>query len=123
MDSTLVRLFGWARAAGHKLTELCHQAAGWATEAALAFVMLAYNLMSLFRQAVLRSRIQHTLSTLHGLVLAVGASWHRDASQHRLVLSVPRRKRDWLAGLWANASAPSRHPRTGCDGLMDNLGL
>ena len=44
--------------------------------------------------------------TLFGLVLAVGASWHRDASQNRLMLSVPRRKRTWFAGLWANASAP-----------------
>lgn len=78
----------------------------WATEAALGFAMLAYNLMSLFRQAVLRSRIQHTLSTLHGLVLAIGASWHQDAGQRRLMLSVPRRKRAWFSGLWANASAP-----------------
>ncbi len=78
----------------------------WATEAALGFAMLAYNLMSLFRQAVLRSRIQHTLSTLHGLVLAIGGAWHQDARQNRLMLSVPRRKRAWFAGLWANASAP-----------------
>ena len=78
----------------------------WATEAALGFAMLAYNLMSLFRQAVLRSRIQHTLSTLHGLVLAIGGSWHLDASQSKLMLSVPRQKRAWFAGLWANASAP-----------------
>ena len=87
----------------------------WATEAALGFAMLAYNLMSLFRQAVLRSRIQHTLSTLHGLVLAIGASWHRDASQNRLMLSVPRRKRAWFSGLWANASAPPvmRGPNNG----------
>ncbi len=78
----------------------------WATEAALGFAMLAYNLMSLFRQAVMRSKVQHTLSTLHGLVLAIGASWHHDASQNRLLLSVPRRKRTWFAGLWANASDP-----------------
>jgi hypothetical protein len=78
----------------------------WATEAALGFAMLAYNLMSLFRQAVLRSRVQHTLSTLHGLVLAVGGSWHPDSKQQRLLLSVPRRKRAWFAGLWANAAAP-----------------
>ena len=82
----------------------------WATEAALGFVMLAYNLMSLFRQAVLRCRLQHTLSTLHGLVLAIGGSWHPDASQNRLMLSVPRRKRAWFAGLWANASAPPVTP-------------
>ena len=78
----------------------------WATEAALGFAMLAYNLMSLFRQAVLRSRNQHTLSTLHGLVLAIGGSWHHDSSQNRLMLSLPRRKRAWFSGLWANASAP-----------------
>lgn len=43
----------------------------WATEAALLTVMLAYNLMSLFRQGVLRSDavsgkpdVQHTLKTL-----------------------------------------------------------
>lgn len=82
----------------------------WATEAALGFAMLAYNLMSLFRQAVLRSRIQHTLSTLHGLVLNIGGSWHRDANQNRLMLSVPRRKRAWFSGLWANASAPPHIP-------------
>lgn len=78
----------------------------WATEAALGFARLAYNLMSLFRQAVMRSKVQHTLSTLHGLVLAIGGSWHRDKSEHRLMLSVPRKKRAWFAGLWANAAAP-----------------
>lgn len=82
----------------------------WATEAALGFAMLAYNLMSVFRQAVLRSRVQHTLSTLHGLVLAIGASWHRSKGENRLMLSVPRRKRAWFAGLWANASAPPAIP-------------
>ena len=61
--------------------------------------------MSLSRQAVLRSRIQHTLSTSYGLVLAINGSWLADASQHRLMLSVPRHKRAWFAGLWANASA------------------
>jgi hypothetical protein len=88
----------------------------WATEAALGFAMLAYNLMSLFRQAVMRSRIQHTLSTLHGLILAIGASWHQDASQNRLMLSLPRRKRTWFAGLWANASAPPIIPRVAPNG-------
>ncbi|WP_051305041.1 IS1380 family transposase [Chitinilyticum litopenaei] len=78
----------------------------WATEAALGFAMLAYNLMSLFRQAVLRSRVQHTLSTLHGLVLAIGGAWGQGSKQNHLMLSIPRRKRAWFSGLWANASAP-----------------
>lgn len=87
----------------------------WATEAALGFTMLAYNLMSLFRQAVLRSRVQHTLSTLHGLVLAIGGSWHPDPAQQRLLLSVPRRKRAWFSGLWANAAAPPVIPELAAD--------
>jgi hypothetical protein len=78
----------------------------WATEAALGFAMLAYNLMSLFRQAVLRSKVQPTLATLHGQVLAVGASWHRDTNNNTLILSVPRRRRQWFMGLWSNAGHP-----------------
>lgn len=78
----------------------------WATEAALGFTMLAYNLMSLFRQAVMRNRIQHTLSSLHGLVLAIGGSWDKDDNKKHLLLSVPRRKRQWFSGLWAHASDP-----------------
>jgi len=76
----------------------------WATEAALSFAMLAYNLMSLFRQAVMRTRVKHTLSTLHGMVLAVGGAWKGGTGKHHLLLSLPRKKRAWFSGLWANAS-------------------
>jgi hypothetical protein len=79
----------------------------WATEAALATAMLAYNLMSLFRQAVLRTRTQHTLSTLHGMLFAVGAYWDRKSStKNHLLLCVSRRKRAWFTGLWSQASKP-----------------
>jgi hypothetical protein len=47
----------------------------WATEAALGVSMLAYNLMSVFRHAVMRQTVHHTLATLHHKVLAVGAFW------------------------------------------------
>lgn len=78
----------------------------YATEAALGFAMLAYNLMSTFRQAVMRAKIQPTLATLHQQVLAVGAFWHRDPKQNQLVLAVSRRRRAWFEGLWANAGHP-----------------
>lgn len=78
----------------------------WATEAALGFAMLAYNLMSTFRQAVMRARIQPTLTTLHQQVLAVGAFWNRDPKQNQLLLAVARRRRAWFEGLWANAGDP-----------------
>jgi hypothetical protein len=78
----------------------------YATEAALGFAMLAYNLMSVFRQAVMRVKIQPTLATLHQQVLAVGAFWHRDSKQNQLLLAVSRRRRAWFEGLWANAGHP-----------------
>lgn len=78
----------------------------YATEAALGFAMLAYNLMSAFRQAVMRAKIQPTLTTLHQQVLAVGAFWHRDPNQNQLLLAVSRRRRVWFEGLWTNAGHP-----------------
>ena len=33
----------------------------WATEAALGVTMLSYNLMSVFRHAVMRQKVHHTL--------------------------------------------------------------
>jgi hypothetical protein len=47
----------------------------WATDAALSLVMLAYDLMSIFRQAVIRQKSHQTLSTLHHTVLAMAAYW------------------------------------------------
>ncbi len=52
----------------------------WATEAALGVAMLAYNLMSMFRHAVMRQNVHHTLTTLHHKVLAVGAFWDNPKS-------------------------------------------
>ena len=78
----------------------------WATEAALGFAMLAYKLISLFRQAVMRTKVQHTLATLHSQVLAIGASWHRDADHNTLILSPPRKRRAWFMGLWSNSGHP-----------------
>lgn len=84
-----------------------------ATEAARGGTLLADNLMRRFRQAVLRLPVQHPLATRHGLVLAIGGAWHPDAQQQRLRLSVPRRKRAWFSGLWANAAAPPVIPGLG----------
>jgi len=55
---------------------------------------------------VMRTRVQHTLSTLHGMVLALGGAWKNGSGKNHLLLSVPRKKRAWFCGLWANASGP-----------------
>lgn len=75
----------------------------WATEAALGMAMLAYNLMSLFRQAVMRSEVHHTLATLHHKVFAIGAFWDPGAEKNVLRLAVARRRRKWFEGLWTQA--------------------
>jgi hypothetical protein len=62
--------------------------------------------MSLFRQAIMRTKVQPTLATLHGQVLAIGASWHRDAANNTLILSVLRRRRAWFMGLWSHSGHP-----------------
>ena len=95
----------------------------YATQAALGFAMLAYNLMSVFRQAVMRAKIQPTLTTLHQQVLAVGAYWNRDPDQNQLLLAVSRRRRAWFEGLWANARTSARATRSGKNRLMGYLGL
>ena len=68
--------------------------------------MLAYNLMSIFRHAVMRQSVQHTLATLHHKVLAVGAFWDADlgkSEKQTFRLAVARKRRPWFEGLWANA--------------------
>ena len=45
----------------------------FASEAALNFVMMGYNLMSLFRQAILQGKTQHQLKTFRYRVFAIGS--------------------------------------------------
>lgn len=81
----------------------------WATEAALSVAMLAYNLMSVFRHAVLRQKVHHTLSTLHHKVLAVGAYWDRpsaDGAKPTIRLAIAKKRRPWFEGLWTQAGEP-----------------
>jgi hypothetical protein len=75
----------------------------WATEAAFRMALCAYNLMSLFRQALLGAASKHTLSTLRVQCFAIGASLGRSANKQllRLGLSPPRRR--WFEGLFAAA--------------------
>ena len=80
----------------------------WATEACLNFAMLAYNLMSLFRQAVLKtavlqngsSDVQHTLKTLRYKLFAKAGYIATQGRKDILKLCVAMRQREWLEGLW-----------------------
>lgn len=72
----------------------------WATEASFRSVMLAYNLMSLFRHLALQTKTHATLSTLKFKCFAIGSWIARHAGKKVLKLSVSGQKRIWLDGLF-----------------------
>lgn len=74
------------------------------TEAALSFAMLAYNLMAIFRQFLLGSKVQHTLSTLRYKTFAIGAYFLRQNERYILKLSLNMKRREWFTGLWSHSS-------------------
>jgi len=70
------------------------------TEAALIFAMLAYNLMALFRQFILGSKVQQRLSTLRYKTFAIGAYFKKVNNRTILKLSLNMKRREWFEGIW-----------------------
>jgi len=67
--------------------------------------MLAYNLMSLFRQSIMRTLVQPTMATLRHQVFAAPA-WCADKSGPRAdqyTVAMPRHRRVWFSWLWRAA--------------------
>ena len=73
----------------------------WATESAFRFIMVAYNLMSLFRHIVLQTKTQNTLSTLRFKCFAIGSWISKHSNKKVLKLSVSGQRRVWLDGLFS----------------------
>jgi Transposase DDE domain group 1 len=85
----------------------------YGTEAALMFAMIAYNLMSIFRQFILRGKTQQTLSTLRYKTFAIGAYFEKVKDQYVLKLALNLKRREWFAGLWDKTKSlnlPFEHP-------------
>jgi len=76
----------------------------YATEACLNMAMIAYNFMSLFRQAVIQKDVHNTLSTLRYKVFAIGAYFVKEGNQNILKLSLVMKRREWFKGLWAQSN-------------------
>jgi hypothetical protein len=70
------------------------------TEAALIMVMIAYNLMAIFRMFILKSEVQHTLSTLRFKTLAIGAYFEKVNNEIHLKIALGKIRRKWFDGLW-----------------------
>jgi hypothetical protein len=74
----------------------------YATQTAMRFTMMAYNLMSLFRQLTHQKQPQPELSTLRVNCFAVGSWIENDTVGRVLKLSVPLKRRQWYDSLFAN---------------------
>lgn len=81
----------------------------WATEAALHWVMLSYNLMSLFRLAMQRQINQtgtrHTLASLRQQLFAQAGFIVKDGRKRILKLATATQRREWMTGLWDHAKS------------------
>jgi hypothetical protein len=73
------------------------------TEAAMNFVMLAYNLMSLFRQVVLCAKVQPMMKTMRYKVFACGGYLVKEGNKRILKLCLAMRRRRWFEGLWGKS--------------------
>ncbi len=81
----------------------------WATEASFRFIMVAYNLMSLFRHFALNHHNRATLRTLKSYCFALGAWKVNHANKTVLKISLASKRRSWMDGIFAqikNLSPP-----------------
>ncbi|MFT6808559.1 MAG: hypothetical protein ACJA01_001784 [Saprospiraceae bacterium] len=76
----------------------------WATEASFRFIMVAYNLMSLFRHFALNDKKRSTLRTLKPYCFALGAWKVNHTNKQALKIALPVKKRPWMDGLFANVA-------------------
>jgi hypothetical protein len=83
----------------------------YATEAAHRFMMVAYNIMALFKHQVLQTNMQ--LSTLRAYCFALGSWMTNHANEQVLNISLPSKKRSWMDGLFKTikqSQKPYKYP-------------
>jgi hypothetical protein len=73
----------------------------YATEAAFRSVMVAYNLISIFRQAILGLKIQPRLQSIRFKCFAIGSWIGKKYRKKVLKVSLPHARRPWFEGLFA----------------------
>lgn len=81
----------------------------WATEASFRFIMVAYNLMSLFRHFALNHHKKATLKTLKVYCFALGAWTVNHSNRKVLKIALTANRRPWMEGLFTqinNLSPP-----------------
>ncbi len=73
----------------------------WATEASFRVIMVAYNLLSLFRHFALNHHNRATLKILKSYCFASGAWKVNHANKQVLKISLPVKKRPWMDGIFS----------------------
>jgi hypothetical protein len=76
----------------------------YATEAALIFTMIAYNLMAIFRLFIIKSEVQNRLSTLRFKTFAIGAYFENVDGRVILRLALYPQRRRWFETLWSRTN-------------------
>jgi len=76
----------------------------WATESAFRMVLVAYNLMSLFRQVVLQDKRHSTLKTIKFKWFGLGSQIVKSSREKVLEKSTAVRKRQWIEGLFSKVN-------------------
>jgi hypothetical protein len=79
----------------------------YATDAALNFIIMGYNIMSLFRQTVIRSEVFPRLSTMRYTTFGIGGYETKRGNQKYLKLSLAMNRRKWFIGLWNQSNTIS----------------
>lgn len=71
-----------------------------ATETTLNFIMVAYNLMSLFKQAVIQNKTKPRLKTIRFTTLNIGSYMVQNGRDRILKMSLRMEGREWIRRLW-----------------------
>ena len=75
-----------------------------ATETTLNFIMVAYNLMSLFKQVIVQDKVRPTLKTLRYSCLGIGSYIVKNGRERILKMSLNMKRRSWITKLWENSN-------------------
>ena len=77
----------------------------FATEATLSTVMMAFNLMSLFRKTLIKGTTNQTLKTLRHKLFAIPGYITNSGRRRTLNLALALKRREWVNGLWERSSS------------------
>jgi hypothetical protein len=75
-----------------------------ATETTLNIIMIAFNLMSLFKQVILKDKVRPMLKTIRYSCLGIGAYIINNGRDRILKMALNIKRRSWITTLWENAA-------------------